>query len=88
MLKTKIIAILIFISFSSGWILSQKLFQAKLDAKTVIVQEQALESARFLAAAEQVRLRLAQQLEDQANEAPITAPTCLPVDRVRRLNLR
>lgn len=78
----------IVIAFGSGWILSQKLFQAKLDAQMVAAQEQALETSRFLAAAEQARLQLSQQLEDQANEAPVTAPACFPVDRVRRLNLR
>lgn len=79
---------LIIAAFGSGYLLSQKLFQAKLDAQMIAAQEQALETSRFLAAAEQARLQLSQQLEDQANEAPVTAPACLPVDRVRRLNLR
>jgi hypothetical protein len=87
-LKLYILLGAIILAFSSGYLLNQKLFQAKLDAQMVSAQAQALETSRFLAAAEQKRLQLTQQLEDQANEAPVTSPACLPVDRVQRLNLR
>lgn len=38
--------------------------------------------------AEQENRRLAQSLEDAANEEPVSNPTCFPASRVRRLNLR
>lgn len=78
----------ILFAFGSGYTLSQKLFQAKLDAQQVVILQNSLEASRLLREAEQERLLLSQQLEDQANEAPITSPACLPADRVRRLNLR
>lgn len=50
-------------------------------------QRQALskaEAARLQIQSE--RDRLAQELEDQANAAPVAYPACLDPDRVRRLN--
>ena len=76
------------VSFGSGWILSNKLFQAKLNAMTISAQEQALESSKALAIAEQIRQELSYQLEDAANAQPVTSSACLPIERVRRLNLR
>lgn len=43
-----------------------------------------LEAQRLAAMAD--RNRLATALEDEAREAPVTHPVCLPADRVRRLD--
>jgi hypothetical protein len=43
---------------------------------------------RKLAAAEQEARLLAQALEDRAYANPVASAACLPVDRVRRLQLR
>ena len=62
-----------------------------------IAQERlgALEAGERAAKAERARLSaetqarlMAQALEDQAYAAPISDALCLPVERVRRLNLR
>ena len=60
--------------------------QATLDAATVQAQAQAMETAKALAAAEQSRRALSQQLEDAAYADPVTAAACLPVSRILRLN--
>lgn len=86
--KIWIFAGAVLFAFGSGYALSHKLFQAKLDAQQVIILQNSLEASRLLREAEQERLLLSQQLEDQANAAPVTSPACLPADRVRRLNLR
>ena len=59
--------------------------QARLDAATVQAQAQAAETSKALAAAEQARRGLSQQLEDAANADPVLVPMCLSVERVRRI---
>ncbi|MGL6208551.1 MAG: hypothetical protein ACRC14_01830 [Paracoccaceae bacterium] len=57
---------------------------AKRDALAATLAD--IETAR-LREVNRTRL-LTQALEDKANAQPVTAPACLPVDRVRRLNVR
>lgn len=63
---------------------------AKAEAAEDMLKQAAATAAASakLMLAEQETRKLAQSLEDLANEEPITNPACLPVSRVRRLNLR
>jgi signal transduction histidine kinase len=62
---------------------------AVVQARLVAAQEAAreatakLEASRLIAQAE--RDRLARELEDMANEEPVSVPDALPASRVRRL---
>lgn len=88
MTRVWIIAAVMALVFGAGWFKGRAALQARLDAVQVQAQAAALEATKALAVAEQQRATLSQQLEDQANADPVSVPAALPVERVRRLNLR
>lgn len=75
-------------AYLTGRVHGKAALQARLDAAVIEAQSTALEASKAIAAAEQSRRALSQQLEDAANAQPVASPACLPADRVRRINLR
>ena len=86
------LALALVLAFASGagigWVKGRAALQARLDAQTIQAQAAALETSKALAVAEQARRTISAQLDEAANAQPVTSPACLPVERVRRLNLR
>lgn len=75
-------------AYLTGRVQGREALQGRLDAAIVASQAAAAETTKALAVAEQNRRAIAAQLEDAANAQPVTAPACLPVERVRRLAVR
>lgn len=75
-------------AYGAGWHMGRVAMQGRLDAAAVASAAASVETTRALAMAEQTRRQLSQALEDDANAQPVSAPQCLPVERVKRLNLR
>lgn len=86
--KIWILAGAVILSFGSGWKFSRDHFLARSATDKAQAEQLANELASKFFASEQARRAALQNLEDLANAQPETAPACLPVDRVRRLNLR
>lgn len=76
------------IAFGSGWKFSRDHYVAAAASEKAQAEELAKELASKFFASELARREALQNLEDLANAQPETAPACLPVERVRRLNLR
>ena len=85
--KTWIFLAVITIAFGSGWKFSRDHYLAITAHEKTQAEETAKELASKFFASEQARRAAEQTLEDLANAQPETAPACLPVERVRRLNL-
>ena len=60
--------------------------KAQIDAAKVDALNSAADAAIRLAAAEQEKARLARELEDAANQEPVSVPVALPPSRLRRIN--
>ena len=86
--KVWILLVAMTIAFGSGWKLSRDHYLATAASEKAQAEELAKELATKFFASEQARRAAEQNLEDLANAQPETAPACLPIDRVRRLNLR
>lgn len=83
-----LIFIMASVCFGSGWKFSRDHYLATAAKEKAQAEELARDMATKFFASEQARRAAEQNLEDLANAQPETAPACLPVDRVRRLNLR
>ena len=85
--KVWILLVAVAIAFGSGWKFSRDHYLAAAASEKTQAEELAREMASKFFASDQARRAAEQNLEDLANAQPETAPACLPVDRVRRLNL-